>query len=462
MKILLVTPLSQKTNVRWVPVGLAYIAANLKNHGHEVKLFDRYLQNVHLINPTQINENMKRMILDYNPDIIGFSTFSPVIHDTVNTIRFIREFYSGIITAGGHHATAMPAITLKKIPGLDYIIAGEGEIPIAELADGKPIEGINGIYTRETDPTQFINSRTQVLDNLPQPDYSIFDMNYYTSLSAGSVRGFFLNTTDVVSSRGCSNNCVFCSETLTYGKGVRFHSAGYVVDTIEKLISDYSLTGLYFHDNDFLISHDHAEGICSELIKRGLNKKIKWAVQSGTNHINNDILKLMSEAGCAKIEFGMESVNPDHLLGVRKNRSVEMSERAIALCKQNNILVHSYFMTGFEGETIADLNALIEWIRRHKPHTFQLGQTQIYPGTQLYETNGNNFFENNPWTEYNLNKYFYTEYFSDIELEKRIDWVEKVFTPFYIKYNRKALIKSNSMSTLLKMTSSKFTRIISK
>ncbi len=124
---------------------------------------------------------------------------------------------------------------------------------------------------------------------------------------------------------------------MTFGKGVRKHSTDYVMENIERLISNYDINGLYFHDNDFLIYRDHAENICRELIKTGINKKLKWSVQSGTNRVDSDILKLMAEAGCVKIEFGMESISPYHLKGIRKNRSVEMSENVLKLCKDNNI-----------------------------------------------------------------------------------------------------------------------------
>ena len=456
MKVLLITPLSQKTSVRWTPVGLAYIASNLKKHGHEIKLFDRYLQNVYLKNPSSVNEKLKLIIEDYNPDIIGFSTTTPSIYDTLNTVRYIRNFYDGTIVAGGHHATAMPALTLEKIPGIDYIVAGEGEIPLTELADGKPADSITGVFIRNTSPESFSGARAPILDNLPQPDYSIFNMNYYTAECFGSIRSFYLKTADIVSSRGCNNNCVFCSESMTFGKGVRRHSKEYVIDNIERLVTDYSINGLYFHDNDFLIYRDHSEGICRELIKKGLNKIIKWAVQAGTNRVDNDILTLLSEAGCVKIECGMETVNPDHLKGINKNRSVEMSENVIKLCRNNKIKVHSYFMTGFEGETLDDLNSLIEWIKIHRPHSFQLGLTQIYPGTKLYETQGNDFFENNAWTDYNIRKYFHTDFFSSIPEIQRVEWFSNVYWPFLNKYAKKELIKSNSMSNLVKFAIKKF------
>ena len=456
MKVLLITPAAYNTTTRWIPVGLGYIAASLKKSHHSVRLYDRHLQLNYLLDITVVNKEMKSEILSFKPDIIGFSTVSPLVYDTVETITYIRKFYDGIIIAGGHHATAMPGLTLENIPGLDYIAAGEAEYSLTELANGKAVESIPGIYTRNTDPKTFKNSQIPDLNKLPMPDYRIFDMNYYTGANHGTIRNFYLKTAELISSRGCSNNCTFCSESLTFGKGVRYHSSDYVIENIENLLSNYDINGLYFHDNDFLTSRKHAEDICRSIIKRGLNKKVKWAIQAGTNRIDEDILKLLSEAGCVKIEFGMESISEEHLLGINKNRSVDLNEKVIRLCKKSNIRVHSYFMTGFKGETISDLNNLILWIKKFKPHTFLLSQTKIYPGTDLYQTSGNRFFETNDWSRENITKYFEMENFSEISKESRIEFNEKVLKPFQTSQHRKSLIKTNTISNLAKIVYSRY------
>ncbi|MBN1623402.1 MAG: B12-binding domain-containing radical SAM protein [Clostridia bacterium] len=457
MKILLVTPSQPKTSTRWIPVGIAYLASSLKSKGHDARIYDRHRMDFIFNDKSRLNSDFRSEILSYEPDIIGFSTVSPLIYDTVESIDFVRTFYDRTIIAGGHHATAMPMEILSKIPGLDFVIAGEGELSLSELADGLQPEIIPGVFTRTTDPKVFINSRIDDLDSLPYPDYSVFDMDFYTKANANTIRGHYLKTADVLSSRGCTNNCSFCSETLTYGRGVRFHSPDYIIECIERLLADYDINAIYFHDNDFLISRKHAEEICHLLISKGLNKKIRWAVQAGTDKADDDMFRLMSESGCIAIEFGMESIKQSDLNNINKNRFVSMNEKAVSLCKKNGISAHSYFMIGLERETLDDLNALLKWIKKYQPQSFLLSSLMIHPGTELYQSHGNAYFENNEWTKSNVTSYYNSNPLYEIDHETFKIWEEEVMKPFRSKHHRKWIIRNNSLMSLLRIVLEKAT-----
>jgi len=392
LKILLVTPLARYTPVSWIPLGMGYIASTLKKNNHTVKYYDRFLK-AHILNGEEaVNTEMKSEILSFRPDIIGFSTVSPLIYDTLECIQFVRDFYKGIIIAGGHHATAMPQYSLQKIEGLDLVSVGEGEYTMLFLAEGRNLSSIPGLFSRDSGNSSASFAQVSDLDDLPQPDYKIFDMNYYTRPNSYTIKGFYLKVAPVLSSRGCVNSCKFCTESLTYGKGLRFHGTDYVIENIERLIVDYNIEGIYFTDNNFLHSHAHAEKICRKIISRNLHKKIKWAVQAGTPSVNDEILKLLAAAGCVKIEFGMESIKDSDLKSMNKKTTRDLNETALALCRKYRIKVHSYFMTGFEGETVPDLNNILLWIKKLRPHTFSLNQLSIHPGTSLYESFGEEFF----------------------------------------------------------------------
>ncbi len=455
-RILLITPFSKYISNRWMPLGMSYIASFLIKNNHTVKLYDRFLKGYFLDNKEFVDRDMKSEILSFKPDIIGLSTISPLIYDTVECVDYIRGFFDGIIIAGGHHATAMPELTLKKIPGLDFVATGEGEYTLLSLANGNKPSDISRLFSKHTNNFTFLNSQIKDLDKLPFPEYKIFDMKYYTEINRSTLRGFQLRTACVLSSRGCPNNCKFCTESLSYGKGVRFHSADYVVDNIEKLIIDYKVKGIYFHDNNFLSSYSHAEDICKKLINRNLHKKIKWVIQAGTPRVNSDILRLLSEAGCVKIEFGMESIRDRNLKSMNKNATVDSNEIALALCRKHKIRAHSYFMTGFEGEKISDLNNILTWIKKFKPHTFSLHPLKIYPGTELYEMSGSKFFENNIWNRNNIENYFKQEIFRNINKEQKIKWYKETYKPFRKRYHRKALLKTNSLLTLFKIAWAKY------
>ena len=451
MRVLLITPLAKYSNMRWVPMGLGYISSNLKSRGHEVMLYDRFLRGNFLGKRESLNDGMKKEIEGFGPDIIGLSTISPLIHDTVECVEYIRRFYNGTIIAGGHHATAMPDQLLEKIPGLDHAAVGEAENIMLDLADRKDPSDILGLYSGKSKihprPQEYISD----LDDLPLPDYSIFDMNYYTGTNHYTIKGFYLKTACVLSSRGCPNNCKFCSESLTFGRGVRFHSSEYVIENIERLAADHKVNGIYFHDNNFLASPPHAENICRGLIRSGLNRKIKWEIQTGTPTINDDILSLLSEAGCVKIELGIESIRDDDLRKMNKNADTDINRRAIELCRKHGLAVHTNFMTGFEGETISDLNNIIDWIKLYRPHTFSMHRIQVYPGTRLYETIGDRFFENNDWTEANVNRYFNDQKYDNIDIEDRKKWFFQVYKPFNTRYIRKSILKANPIKDIVRM-----------
>lgn len=451
MKILFITPLSMHHNIRWLPMGPGYISSLLKKNGHEVMLYDRYLQGQLLGGKGSINEGMRTRIMEFDPDIIGFTTMSPVIHDTVECVKYVRTFFDGTIIAGGHHATAMPEQCLEKIPGLDHAATGEAEYTMLSLAEGEDPSGIPGLFSRDLNNSDSIPAHIKNLDDLPFPDYGIFDMNYYTEANNSTIKSFYLRTACILTSRGCPNNCKYCSESLNFGKGVSYHDPDYVIENIERLVSDYNVNGIYFHDNNFLISPSHAENICKKLIKSGLNKKIKWEMQTGTPTVNDDIVQLLVQAGCVKIEFGIESIKDSDLKNMRKNANTDKNTKAMDLCHKNGIKIHTNFMTGFDGESIADLKNTLEWIKVNKPHTYSFHRISIYPGTELYEMSGNGFFENNEWTEENINKYFQSNNFDSIEQEERKRWFKEVYTPFTTRHNRKAILGVNSLKDIIKM-----------
>lgn len=460
MKVLLVTPLAIYGSIRRLPLGVGYISSILKKNNHEVRLYDRFLKGYRLGDRAFVDREMKSEILGFKPDIIGFSTMSPVIYDTAECVEYIRNFYNGIIIAGGYHATAMPKIMLQKIPGLDYVAAGEAEYTMLLLANGADPSTIPGLFSKNSDDSNFLSVHIKNLDDLPVPDYDLFDMDYYAGANPTTFKGFYIKSSNILSSRGCNNNCKFCSESLSFGKGIRYHSVDYVIENIKKLVTDFKVEGIYFHDNDFLSSHLHAENICRAIIKNKLNKKIKWAIQARTKTVDSDILNLLSEAGCAKIEFGIESSNNSFLKSINKNATTEANERAVLLCKHYRIKVHTFFMTGFKGESISDLNEIIVWIKKYKPHTFSLSRMQLHPGTQLYKESGADYFEKHNWKRKNIEKFYNYDRFSSISQKDRIKWYFQTYQPFRSLYYRKTLLKTNSFPALLRMVYAKVRKLI--
>ncbi len=456
MKVLLLYPRAALFNpfrVAWIPLSLSFIAAMLTKGGHVVSIFDRSSIWTRNRDRERLNEVMLEEIRRFQPDLIGLNTLSPVIHDTLECVRLIRSIYPGPMVAGGHHATALPELTLLKIPGLDGVVEGEGEIAMAKLADGANPAEIPGVWWRSKEGTvaRCLPRQNEDLDSLPFPAFDLLDMAFYIKPSLSYIRGYYLATVPVLTARGCLYRCDFCSESLTYGKGIRFHSPAYVLEWMKRLRVDYKVEGIYFYDNDFLADENRGREICEGILSSGLNRKIKWGIQTRANRIHGEILKLLKKAGCVVIEIGVESASENHLDSVHKKATVGMNELAIRLCRKEGIGVHAFMMTGFEREDVPDLEKGLRWLKKVKPDSFSWFPLAIHPGTALYQRRGNAFFERSEWTEDAIADYYKTDFLSSIPAEKREKWMDRHFLPYQKWRNRLNFLKVNPFRKLFPM-----------
>jgi anaerobic magnesium-protoporphyrin IX monomethyl ester cyclase len=440
MRILLIYPCTMPFNtikVAWVPLSLSFIGSVLKKEGHLVSLFDRFaLQAQTGKIRGQLNEAMIDHIQRFQPDLIGLNTISPLIHDAVETVNSIRKVFKGTLLAGGHHATALPKLTILKLPGLDGVVEGEGEMAMIDIAKGENPAMIPGVWWRKEDGevTHTPPKQIENLDDLPFPALDLLNMAFYSKPSLNSIRGYYLSVLPMLTSRGCPYRCDFCCESITYGRGVRPHGLEYVIEWMKEILTDYRVEAIYFYDNDFLFDEVRAIEFCERMLSTGLSKKVRWAIQTRVNRIHPNILNLLRRAGCISIELGVESAQQNQLDHVHKATQVEISEKAIALSRREGISVHANMMTGFEGEKISDLEEGLRWLKRVKPNSFSWFPLMIHPGTRLYKNKGNGFFDRNEWTEENIARYYRSDSLSSVSAEERQQWTKRYLAP-YQKWN---------------------------
>ncbi len=455
MRILLIYPCTIPFNtikVAWIPLSLSFIGSVLKKEGHLVSLFDRFALQVKTgKNRGQLNEAMIEHIQRFQPDLIGLNTISPLIHDTVETVNSIRKVFKGTLLAGGHHATALPELTLLKLPELDGVVEGEGEMPMIEIARGEDPAMIPGVWWRKENGKVIHSPPKQIenLDHLPFPALDLLDMAFYAKPSIHSIRGYYLSTLPMLTSRGCAYRCDFCCESITYGKGVRPHGIEYIIEWMEKMLTDYPVEAIYFYDNDFLFDEVRAIELCEKMLSTGLSKKVRWTIQTRVNRIHTDILNLLKRAGCVSIELGVESAQQNQLDHIHKATRVDINEKAIALSRREGISVHANMMTGFEGERISDLEEGLRWLKRVKPDGFSWFPLMVHPGTRLYKDKGNGFFEKNEWTEENITRYYRSDLLSSISAEERQAWTKRYLAPYQKWSSRWHIFRVNTPKKLI-------------
>lgn len=445
MKVLFILPFHDDWNrleTTWTPLAAPSVAAVLREKGHQAAIFDRFamLRRVGY-DEKAVDEAMAEVVRFFSPDMAVFETVSESIWDTAGCVKLVKGLRDIFTVAMGPHGSALPRETLHKIPELDAVIEGEPEIPIGILADGVPPEAIPGLWTRSGGPPA--RPVTCDLDALPFPAFDLLDLSFYTRRSLRTVRGHYLSTLTLMTSRGCTGRCVFCSESLELGAGLRFRSVDRSVEDVQWAITDFGVEGIYLRDCDFLADKERGEKICEAFIQKGINRKIKWAVQVRSDHVDSETASLMKRAGCVFAELGVDGVRQEELDTLGKGIKTEDNARAVKTFRKAGIKTHAYLLGCLPGERLEHLEEKLDWVRRVKPDSFFIGRLRVYPGTALYARLGDSFFEDQPWERHLVEAYF-RRCFSDVPEEKRREWFRSVYNPVRFKGHLSLVVRSNS------------------
>jgi len=354
------------------PLGIGYLISSIKQ--------DRSIEAVHYQVLGHAFEQLPKIILDFQPDIVGISCSTFNRGSVEKICRWFNENHPQIkIVLGGVHVSFLPEQALVNY-GADYVVIGEGELTFKELCnsiDGKvPLKDVKGIAYLDKGQVVIAEPRERVqdLDELPLPDFS-----FASELIKQSGIGF------VITSRGCPVRCHFCSSGSYWGQKVRVNSPRRVVDMMEALMDDYGVKKIFFHDDTFNLSKKRVNEICDEIMARGL--KVEWGVSCRVHPVSEEMIDKMVNAGCKHFCWGIETGSKAMLLKLNKKITQEQIKNAYELCRKHlgKISVGAFTMIGNPGDDEETVKESIEFINT-LPLTDCPSTSLLYvlPGTQLY------------------------------------------------------------------------------
>jgi radical SAM superfamily enzyme YgiQ (UPF0313 family) len=388
MKILLINPPIENmisSNVPHIleeddgfipPLGLMYIAAYLeKNTEHQVEIIDCL--------PEKIDHNqLAEKIRLAQPDVIGITALTFALIDVIAVIKAAKKINPAIITIlGGPHVNIYPDETLN-IPEVDFVVLGEGEMPcldlINNLNDLEKLKTIQGLAFRDENG-KICNTGArpllQNLDDIPFPARHLTPyQKYYSVLSKE------FPVTSMFTSRGCPYKCLFCDRPHL-GKQFRARSAQSVIAEIKECIR-LGIKEIFIYDDTFTVDRQRVVDICQGILKENLN--IKWDVRARVNTVDEELLKLMSKAGCIRIHYGVEAGTKRILEVLRKGITLEMAKKAFALTKKSKIITLAYFMFGAPTETKKEALQTIKFAKKLKADYAHFAILTPFPATDAY------------------------------------------------------------------------------
>ncbi|MQY62129.1 radical SAM protein [archaeon] len=349
--------------------------------GFQVELLDNYL----LKKPI---EDVKQEVKRLAPEMLGMTCGSVTYRRCIETAKAVKEVLPACkVVVGGWHPSYLPESMLQH-PAIDYVVMGEGERAIVELAksitkgeDDSAIAKISGLaYRRGEKITKNAPTFISDLDQVPFPARHLLPMHLYSrEMEYLSVKP--VDTMNVI--RGCPYNCAFCETKKLWGSKCRAFSPSRVVEELNHLVSDYGTKGIYFVGDNFTIHKKRTIELCREIKKSKLD--LEWVCDTRVDLISRELLKEMKAAGCRTIWFGVESGSSRILKKINKQITLQQALDAFKLCREEEIRTASSFMLGLPGETVKDMEASFKFARKLDPDWVRFNIFVGYPGSDLYD-----------------------------------------------------------------------------
>ena len=335
------------------PLGLAYLSAVLERDGIQTDIHDDYLLNWG-------NERVVKLCNKY--DVIGITGLTATSLVAIDLAKKIHDkFPNKFLICGGAHATLFPEQMIKYF---NTVVKGEGEQVIVDIVKNRQKGIIEGI-------------KTENLDTLPMPARYKLPLEKYplTNEFLKANRIFSMN-----SSRGCPFNCSFCSVKTIWGREYRAFSARRVAIEIKYLIDNYNANGIYFREDNFTFDRNRVVGIC-DYIK---DWNLEWVCESRVEHLDEELIKIMYNAGCRAIWFGTESGSNRMLKILHKGVNKEKAIETFRLCKKYKIKTGASFMLGLPQETKGEMYDTLNFAHKLDSYWTWFNYYLGIPGSDLY------------------------------------------------------------------------------
>lgn len=372
------------------PLGLGYIAACLEANGYEVRILDCLLEGYshseavdsegNFIRYGLSEHDIRERLSQFQPDVVGVSSIFSNQADQVHRLcALAREVAQDtVVCVGGAHARYFPEMILSDV-AIDYVFLGESEFVFLGFLEVLNTDGdmasvpsmafraSNQVVISKDNPLISglkRNARNEIaeLDVIPFPAFHLYNMERYFELGAYQspyTKGD--RVAQILTSRGCSAKCTFCTTTNFWGNRLRRRSPSNVRDELKLLIEKYRINEFHIQDDNLTNDMDHARQMIAMFSEIGL----PWATPQGLAlwRLDQDLIDRMADSGAYQLTFAIES-GVQRVLDqlIRKPLDLSRTRDLIGYARSRGLQVHGFFiigmppMFGYAGETIDEMH----------------------------------------------------------------------------------------------------------
>ncbi len=281
----------------------------------------------------------------------------------------------------GAKVAVQPVESLERAPVLDFVCGNEFDFTIKEIAEGKPLDEVQGIWWRNDAGEIVKNEDRPLLMNMDELPFVVDVYKKHLRMEDYFIGYLKHPYVSIYTGRGCKSHCTFCLWPQTVGgHKYRTRSVENVIAEVKRTIELFpGVKEIMFDDDTFTDNLPRAEAIAKELGKL----KISWCCNAKAN-VPYETLKILKENGLRLLLVGYESGNQQILHNIKKGMRIDVAKRFTADCHKLGIKIHGTFIVGLPGETRETLKETISFAKEINPHTIQVSLAAPYPGTFLF------------------------------------------------------------------------------
>lgn len=388
MKILIINPPhksigSRLANEHLPPLGLLSIGGPLIDEGFDVHLLDADYSNMNY-------SDIIHETLEQNPDIVlmghsGSTSAQPIINDVA---RLLKQKKSSItIVIGGVFPTYHWEEILESQPSIDFIVIGEGEQVILDLAKALKnriaLADIKGIAYK-ADGKIIKTKAGDIIQNLDDYRIGWELMKDYHYTYWGKKKAVVIQF-----SRGCPYPCSYCGQSIFWKKW-RHRNPQLLADEIELLHHKYGIEVINFADENPSTNKREWKQFLEALIEKNLNLILVGSIRADNIVRDEEHLHLYKKAGFERFLLGIENYDELILEKIKKSGSVSKDKKAIELLRKHNILSMATYVVGFGEETNIDFYHSLKQLLLYDPDQVQLLYATPHKWTPYYKEVENN------------------------------------------------------------------------
>lgn len=384
-----------------MPLGILSISSYIKEFNHDLNVelldFNIVLNKINYFNDDSFDKFFSKYISEnvkLKPDIIGISAIFVTQYQNMLILGDVckKNFPDAFIAAGGGMPTNAYSQIFNETSSFDALCYGEGEIPWKELLEAENkqryCEESNCWITKNSLNKKLEFKLIMDLDEIPLLDYGLCDFEDYSinpSFASSQIVTRKLPNFLFMSSRGCVNQCTFCSSHSVHGRKMRYYSLERIKEDLNTLQNKYHVEAIVMEDDHFMMDKDRALKIM-EIIK-DMHLKVVFQNALAMYALDKPFLIAIQNSGVDILQLPIES-GSDHVLKdlMHKPLNRKIIKRVTEECYEIGLSTNGNILIGMPGETKEDIEDSINFLKTLPVEWYYIYAATPLFGSDMYKT----------------------------------------------------------------------------